>query len=305
MIVGDDTDYQGEIEVKRNTIVIASRQEHHGLDEVSVLEYIQADLPEFARLAHIIDTYPLHMGDNVAKITRYSEALERFSQLGYYQVEDEITRLFEAYQIDPAKLHGLMTDLSGGQKRMVELIKVQRSRGDLALIEGDPQLAIDRYRRVVVRDFHLLAVVLPKLADATRRAGDEQAFDAVIDELIRQGAGSKAEIAYAAIVSGYYDDPLILECVREMLASDSDLRDIAAAFVPEGTADLPVERVRAVAGALRNVVQRHARYRCRVCGIDSSQFLWHCPGCHSWDTLRAIAALEFLPRAARPRSPGA
>jgi lipopolysaccharide biosynthesis regulator YciM len=67
---------------------------------------------------------------------------------------------------------------------------------------------------------------------------------------------------------------------------------------------LPVERVRAIAAALRNVVQRHARYRCSVCGIDSSQFLWHCPGCHSWDTLRAIAALEFLPRAARPRSPG-
>jgi lipopolysaccharide biosynthesis regulator YciM len=62
--------------------------------------------------------------------------------------------------------------------------------------------------------------------------------------------------------------------------------------------------VRAVAAALRNVVQRHSRYRCRVCGIDSSQFLWHCPGCHSWDTARAIAALEFLPQAARPRSPG-
>lgn len=135
MVTGADTDYQGEITVKKHAIVISSRQEHHGLDDKSVLEYVQSDLPEFAELAHIIDTYPEHMGDNVAKITKYSEALERFSQLGYYQVEDEIAQLMEAYQIDPAKLHAKMGDLSGGQKRMVELIKVQRSRGDLALID--------------------------------------------------------------------------------------------------------------------------------------------------------------------------
>jgi len=135
MILGADTDYQGEIATKRNVIMVSSRQEHHGLDGKTVLEYIQSDLPEFAELAHIIDTYPAHMGDNLTKITTYSEALERFSQLGYYQIEDEISQLFEAYQIDPAKLHGMMGDLSGGQKRMVELIKVQRSRGDLALID--------------------------------------------------------------------------------------------------------------------------------------------------------------------------
>jgi lipopolysaccharide biosynthesis regulator YciM len=176
-------------------------------------------------------------------------------------------------------------------------------RGDLARLQGQPLLAVQLYRRVVKRDFHLLALVLPRLAEASREAGDPQEFDAAIAELIRQGAGNHAEIAYAAIVSGYYDDPLILGCVREMLTIDSDLRDMAAAFLPEGTAHLSDERVRAIGGALRNVVLRHARYRCSECGIDSSAFLWHCPGCHSWDTLRGVAALEFLPRAARPRAP--
>jgi lipopolysaccharide biosynthesis regulator YciM len=177
-------------------------------------------------------------------------------------------------------------------------------RGDLARMQGDPGLAVQLYRRVVKRDFHLLALVLPRLAEAARQAGEPQAFDDAIAELILQGSGNQAEIAYAAIASGYFDDPLILDCVREMLSIDSDLRDLAAAFIPEGTANLSSDRMRAIAGALRNVVLRHARYRCSECGIDSSTFLWHCPGCHSWDTLRAIAALEFLPRAARPRSPG-
>jgi lipopolysaccharide biosynthesis regulator YciM len=176
-------------------------------------------------------------------------------------------------------------------------------RGDLARLQGQPQLAAHLYRRVVARDFHLLAIVIPRLADAAREAADPQAFDDAIAELIRKGAGNHAEIAYAAIVSGYYDDPLILGCLREMLTIDSDLRDLAAAFLPDGTANLTDDRVRALGGALRNVVLRHARYRCSECGINSSAFLWHCPGCHSWDTLRGVAALEFLPRAALPRAP--
>lgn len=135
LINGDDQDFQGSITTGRNVIIVSSRQEHHGHEHKTVLEYIQGDLPEYAELAHIIDTYPTSMGENQKKMTRYAEALDRFGQLGYYQIEDEIAQAFADYQLDPAKMHGLMSDLSGGQKRMIELIKVQRSRGDLALID--------------------------------------------------------------------------------------------------------------------------------------------------------------------------
>ncbi|MCE3284134.1 MAG: hypothetical protein K0R70_390 [Steroidobacteraceae bacterium] len=176
-------------------------------------------------------------------------------------------------------------------------------RGDVARKQGDAAVALQLYRRVVRRDFHLLAVVLPRLAEAARQAGEPQQFDQTLQELIRLGAGNHAEIAYAAIVGGYYDDPVILDCVREMLTIDSDLRDMTAAFLPAGI-EPTRDQLRAIAGALRNVVLRHARYKCSQCGLDSSTFLWHCPGCHSWDSLRGVAALEFLPRAALPRAQG-
>jgi ATPase subunit of ABC transporter with duplicated ATPase domains len=135
LITGDDTDYQGEIELKRNSTIIASRQEHHGYENTTVLDYIQSDLPEFAQLHHILATYPVHMGESSEKMQRYSDALERFTQLGYFQVEDELAQAMEAYQVDPSKLEAKLSELSGGQKRMVELIKVQRARGHLALID--------------------------------------------------------------------------------------------------------------------------------------------------------------------------
>lgn len=135
MITGDDTDYQGDIDLKKNTVVIASRQEHHGHEAKTVLEYIQGDLPEFEHLYHIVSTYPATMGEHTGKIQKYTDALERFDHLGYYQIEAELERAFEDYQLAPEKLHGTLEELSGGQKRMVELIKVQRARGHLALID--------------------------------------------------------------------------------------------------------------------------------------------------------------------------
>jgi lipopolysaccharide biosynthesis regulator YciM len=177
-------------------------------------------------------------------------------------------------------------------------------RGDLARMQGDLRLAVQLYRRVVRRDFHLLGLVLPRLAEAARQSSDARVLGEALAELLQHGVGSRSEIAYAAVVSGYYDDPVILDCVREWLAADSDLKDLTGALLPSGI-EPDREQLRSIAAALRNIVLRHARYRCSDCGLDSSSFLWQCPGCKSWDTLRAIAALEFLPRAARPRSASA
>lgn len=135
MLTGDDTDYQGEVTVKKGSIIVSSRQEHHGHEDKTVLEYIQGDLPEYESLTHIIDTYPATMGSDSRKIQEFSDALERFNELGYYNLESELGAAFEAYQLDPSNMHRKLGSLSGGQKRMVELIKVQRSRGHAALID--------------------------------------------------------------------------------------------------------------------------------------------------------------------------
>ncbi|HTE58166.1 MAG TPA: ABC-F family ATP-binding cassette domain-containing protein [Verrucomicrobiae bacterium] len=135
ILSGEDKDFQGEVQVRKGSIIVSSRQEHHGLEDKTVLEYIQGDLPEYRQLVHIIDTYPATMGSVPRKIQEFTNALDRFSELGYYQLENEIEQAFEAYQIDPAYMHQPLGSLSGGQKRMIELIKVQRSRGHLALID--------------------------------------------------------------------------------------------------------------------------------------------------------------------------
>jgi ATP-binding cassette subfamily F protein 3 len=135
ILTGADTDFAGDVDFRKNLVVIDSRQEHHGFEDTPILEYILDDLPEYGTLKHVLDTYPATMGSSMKKMEEYSEVLERFTVLGYFDVEEQIVRSLEDYQIDPDKIQGTIGQLSGGQKRFVELVKVQHARADLALID--------------------------------------------------------------------------------------------------------------------------------------------------------------------------
>ena len=135
IMTGLDPDYDGEIDLGKNIVMVSSRQEHHGYEDMTVLEYILADLPEYAELHHILETYPETMGESKQKLQKYSDALERFNDLGYYEIENDVNRELADYQLSIDVSNVTLGSLSGGQKRMVELVKVQRSRADLALID--------------------------------------------------------------------------------------------------------------------------------------------------------------------------
>lgn len=134
ILSGKDTDYTGEVIFRRGITVATTAQEHHGLGEQTVVSYILSGLPEYPELKKIIDEYPLTMGDNMRKIEEYTQALERFDQKGFYQVEEKIERELSKFQLDGYG-NRRISSLSGGQKRLVEIVKIMHSEAHLALID--------------------------------------------------------------------------------------------------------------------------------------------------------------------------
>ena len=134
ILSGKDTDYTGEVIFRRGITIATTAQEHHGLGDQTVMSYILGGLPEYSKLKKIIDEYPLTMGDNMRKIEEYTQALERFDQKGFYQVEEKIERELSNFQLDG---YGNLriSSLSGGQKRLVEIVKIMHSEAHLALID--------------------------------------------------------------------------------------------------------------------------------------------------------------------------
>ena len=134
ILAGTDTDYTGEVIFRRGITVASTALEHHGLGDQTVLSYILAGLPEYASLKKIIDEYPETMGDNMRKIEEYTQALERFDQKGFYQIEEKIERELDNFQLSGCGERPLGS-LSGGQKRLVEIVKIMHSEAHLALID--------------------------------------------------------------------------------------------------------------------------------------------------------------------------
>jgi ATP-binding cassette subfamily F protein 3 len=134
ILAGTDKDFTGDIIYRRGTVVVATAQEHHEMGDTTVLQYVLQGLPEYSDLSHIIETYPLTMGDDMKLIDEYTQALMRFDDKGFYQIEEQIERELDNFQL-PGVAHRAFTTLSGGQKRLVEVVKVMHSDAHLALVD--------------------------------------------------------------------------------------------------------------------------------------------------------------------------
>lgn len=134
MLAGADDDYSGSIIYRRGSVVAATMQEYHDAGDITVMEYILRGLPEYAQLRHILRTYPPVMGDDMAKIEKYTQALDRFGQKGFYQIEELVAEELKNFQMNGVAERPLAS-LSGGQKRLVEVVKIMHAQADLALID--------------------------------------------------------------------------------------------------------------------------------------------------------------------------
>lgn len=134
ILAGTDKDFTGEVIFKRGTVVVATAQEHHDMGDTTVLQYVLQGLPEYSDLSNIMETYPETMGDDMKLIDEYTQALMRFDDKGFYQIEEQIERELDNFQL-PGVAHRKFSTLSGGQKRLVEVIKVMHSDANLALVD--------------------------------------------------------------------------------------------------------------------------------------------------------------------------
>ena len=201
ILAGHDHDYTGDLVWRRGVSVVSSRQEHHGHTKQTVLEYILSDLPEYAELAHIIETYPAHMGDDVKKISQYTEALQRFSDLGYYDNEGLIVEDLKRVQITEAMAHDRLGALSGGQKRLVEVVKITHAHAHLALLDEPTN--------------HMDYVAKAKFIDWMKSAGSAMLIVSHDRDVLQQ-VDKIVEIKdqHAVVYDGNYDTYLSLNATR-------------------------------------------------------------------------------------------
>ena len=164
-------------------------------------------------------------------------------------------------------------------------------RATLAQEDHDYAQAIALYEQVISTNQHFITEVLPPLLECYRAMDRAGEFDAYLGTLIARDDSLHKNLAYAAIIANLGNStPALSRLVERFvfehpvlanLVNAGELKNLPA--TQRGTA---IERI---ASGLRTIALANARYRCSNCGYSTQRFIWHCPSCKLWETIRPIS----------------
>ncbi len=134
ILFGRDQDFSGEVIFRKGSVIASTQQEYSSVGEQTVLDFILNDLPEYAHLSKLLRELPEKMGENMMLIEKYTDALNRFQEKNFHFIEDKIKAELRDFGLGGFENRQMKT-LSGGQKRLVDTIKIIHSKADLALVD--------------------------------------------------------------------------------------------------------------------------------------------------------------------------
>ena len=134
VLLGRDKDFSGKVIFRKGSVIASTQQEYSSVGEQTVLNFILNDLPEYAHLSKLLRELPEKMGENMELIEKYTDALNRFQEKNFHFIEDKIKAELRDFGLGGFENRQMKT-LSGGQKRLVDTIKIIHSKTDLALVD--------------------------------------------------------------------------------------------------------------------------------------------------------------------------
>ena len=134
ILLGRDQDFSGEVIFRKGSVIASTQQEYSSVGKQTVLDFILNDLPEYAHLSKLLRELPEKMGEDMELIEKYTDALNRFQEKNFHFIEDKIKAELRDFGLGGFEGRQMKT-LSGGQKRLVDTIKIIHSKADLALVD--------------------------------------------------------------------------------------------------------------------------------------------------------------------------
>ncbi len=167
-------------------------------------------------------------------------------------------------------------------------------RAAIAVEEQDYHRAVQLYKDIIGKDRRLIAETLAPLLRCYEQSGALDKFDRYIYELLAGDDALTKDLAYAAIIGNLTHSVALSECVERFIMENELLAGLVDVNELRGTDPERRQRTIArVADGLRQLAFTSARYRCTNCGYSTQRFIWHCPSCKQWETVRPIQSFEF------------
>jgi lipopolysaccharide biosynthesis regulator YciM len=165
-------------------------------------------------------------------------------------------------------------------------------RAELARLEQDYAQALGLYEQVLERDRSLISEVFSALYACFEATGRLTDFERYVEKLIATDKQAASDVAYAAIVAGLTGSPVLVKCIENFVVRDEILGNLVnREDLQSSDAERRAAAFARITNALRRLALSSARYRCTNCGYSTQRFIWHCPSCKLWESIRPIQRL--------------
>ncbi len=167
-------------------------------------------------------------------------------------------------------------------------------RALMAQEDGEYDQALGIYEQVIEKNRHLISELLPRLVQCYDDAGRVNELNGYVERLVRKDPSLQRDLAYAAIIANMLSSPALATCVERFIFEQPVLSKLVDAEQLKRLSDDERRAATArIAASLRQIALSTARYRCSNCGYSTQRFIWHCPSCKLWETVRPIQNIQL------------
>jgi lipopolysaccharide biosynthesis regulator YciM len=167
-------------------------------------------------------------------------------------------------------------------------------RAALAQEEGAFTEAIGLYEQIIEKDRYFISEVLAQVIQCYRSIDKLPYFEAKVAKWLERDPTLRRDFAYAAIVGDLTSSDALAGCVESFVLGNEVLSQLVnGAELETLSPELRRRAIERITQGLRQIAMSSARYRCSNCGYSTQRFIWHCPSCKLWETVRPIQSLPL------------
>jgi len=213
---------------------------------------------------------------------------EKSSRGGQYYCElAELARVQGNFELARQYLKNSIRGGSGALRGILIRAAIEKDQGDY------PE-ALRLYEQIIEKDRRFTVEVLGPLLECHKKIGSVKELEKYLEQLLKSEPSLQQDIAYAAVIGNFTEPDIIIRCMENFILSNDLFRSfVDVKAIMSEDPKIRHEHTSRIADALRDLSVNSARYLCTNCGYSSQNFIWHCPSCKNWETVRPLRIFQI------------
>ena len=165
--------------------------------------------------------------------------------------------------------------------------------GDLAIQQGEYQVAVDYLKEVPVRDISWFSEAVPLLEECAKQLQNDEQLEAILEQYWQQCAA--AYLAKVKLLAKKDSTQVAEDVLFEQLKKTPTMkgfRTLMGFFIEDEVDQKTKESLTMVKGLVEEQIKMRPKYRCMSCGFSGRQIHWLCPSCKKWGAVKPIKGLD-------------